>query len=106
MIGADDSIARRLVSIDYFLDDEGVASVTVPCEAGELLARWRDADLDQVADAVLDDAEQLADVVWAELEQWAAETEVTILADRGNVGEQMREYLAVMAELDHDGHDH
>ncbi|HPU39093.1 MAG TPA: hypothetical protein PLS63_05930 [Microthrixaceae bacterium] len=106
VIGADDSIARRLVSIDYFLDDEGVASVTVPCEAGELLARWRDADLDQVADAVLDDAEQLADVVWAELEQWAAETEVTILADRGNVGEQMREYLAVMAELDHDGHDH
>ena len=106
LIGADDSTARRLVSIDYFVDDEGVASVTVPCEAGELLGRWRDADLADVDPSALDDADRLADLVWAELEQWATDTEVTILADRGNVGEQMREYLAVMAEMDHDGHDH
>lgn len=111
VIGTDDSIARRLVSIDYFVDDEGVASVTVPCEAGELLSRWRDADLDgvdgaQLDDSVLDDAVQLADVVWAELQQWAGDTEVAVLADRDNIGEQIREYLAVMAEMDHDGHNH
>ena len=106
MSGADDPTARRLVSIDYSVDDEGVASVTVPCEAGELLPRWRDADLVDVDPSALDDADRLAGVVWSELEQWATDTEVTILADRGNVGEQMREYLAVMAEMDHDGHDH
>lgn len=91
VIGLDDATARRAVATDYFIGEEPVASADVLCEAGELLGRWRDADLDPLDDAVLADPEQLADVIWAELQQWAADTDVTILSERAEVVEQLRD---------------
>ena len=92
-IGPDDSVARRLVSTDYYIGDDDVASVDVLCEAGELLGRWRDADLEPVDQDVLDDPELLADVLWAEIQRSAAEGDVRILSERADIVAQLRDDL-------------
>ena len=90
-IGPDDSVARRMVSTDYFIGDDNVASVDVLCEAGELLGRWRDVDLEPVDQAVLDDPERLADVVWEEIQRSARDGDVRVLSERADVVALLRE---------------